>query len=206
MIASLQTTYQNVFPWISVCRFKVQQNFKTCFQENECVTRRLVYLVIYHVKIHVVEQEFQTWLLTGWQHSHQPIRTHMQFLLTHLPLEKMAAILADDNFKCILLNENDRIPSQISLKFVSRSPIDNKPALVQVMACRRTGDKLLPELMLTQFTDTHMQHYGGDWLTNMDSNFQVFWENLVSIHVCYVFRMILVIPVFFWFWNQSTLG
>ena len=51
-------------------------------------------------------------------------------LLTHLPLDKMAAILADDNFKCIFLNENDRIRIPISLKFVPRSPIDNKPALV----------------------------------------------------------------------------
>ena len=55
----------------------------------------------------------------------------------------MAAILADDMAKCIFLNENDRIPIQISLKIVSSSPIDNKPALVQVMARRRTGDKPL---------------------------------------------------------------
>ena len=51
----------------------------------------------------------------------------------------MAAILADNNFKCIFLNENDRILFRISLKFVPRSPIDNKPALVQVVAWRRTG-------------------------------------------------------------------
>ena len=30
-------------------------------------------------------------------------------LLTHLPLDKMAAILADDIFKCIFLNESDKI-------------------------------------------------------------------------------------------------
>ena len=59
--------------------------------------------------------------------------------LTHLPLDKMAAILADDIFKCIFLNENDRISIQISLKFVPKSSINNKPVLVQVMACRRTG-------------------------------------------------------------------
>ena len=45
----------------------------------------------------------------------------------------MVAILADDIFKCILLNENDRIPIQVSLKFVRRSPIDNKAALAQVI-------------------------------------------------------------------------
>ena len=37
---------------------------------------------------------------------------------------------ADDIFNCILLNENDRIPIQISLKYVPRSPIENEPALV----------------------------------------------------------------------------
>ena len=79
-------------------------------------------------------------------------------MLTHLPLNKMAAILADDNFKCIFLNENDRIPTQISLKFIPRSPIDNKRALVQVMAWHQTGNKPLSELMLTHFTDTYMQH------------------------------------------------
>ena len=42
----------------------------------------------------------------------------------------MAAILADDNFKCIFLNDNDRIKIQISLKFVPDGPIDNSPALV----------------------------------------------------------------------------
>ena len=42
----------------------------------------------------------------------------------------MAAILADDIFNCIFLNENDKIPIQISLKYVPRIPIDNKPTLV----------------------------------------------------------------------------
>ena len=61
----------------------------------------------------------------------------------------MAALLADDIFKCIFLNENDRIQIRISLKFIPRSPIDNKPALVQVMAWRQIGNKPLPELMPT---------------------------------------------------------
>ena len=30
--------------------------------------------------------------------------------LTHLPLDKMATILADDIFNCIFFNKNDRIP------------------------------------------------------------------------------------------------
>ena len=54
----------------------------------------------------------------------------------------MAAILAEDNFKLIFLNENDRIPIWISLKFVPRSAIDNKP-LVQVMAWHQTGRRAI---------------------------------------------------------------
>ena len=70
----------------------------------------------------------------------------------------MDDILEDDNFKCIFLNENDRISIRISLKLVPRILIDNKSALVQVMAWRRTGEKPLPEPMLTQFTDVYVRH------------------------------------------------
>ena len=63
----------------------------------------------------------------------------------------MASILADDTFKCLFLNENDRIPIRISLKFVPRSPIDNdKPALVQVHWCIYAalgGDDLTPWML-----------------------------------------------------------
>ena len=81
-----------------------------------------------------------------------------KFFLTHLPLNKMAAILANDNFKCSFVNENDRIPIQISLKFVPKSPIDNNPALVMIMVWRRKCDKPLSEPMLTRFTDAYTRH------------------------------------------------
>ena len=72
--------------------------------------------------------------------------------------DKVAAILADDVFKCIFLNENYEFPIPISLQFVPRSPIDNKPALVQVMTWRPTADKPLPEPMMNNFTDAYMRH------------------------------------------------
>ena len=56
--------------------------------------------------------------------------------------------LADDIFKCIFLNENVWIPVKISLKYVPKGPINNIPALVQIMAWRRSGDKLLSEPMM----------------------------------------------------------
>ena len=66
----------------------------------------------------------------------------------------MATILADGNFKRILLNENNRIPIRISLKFAPKTRINNTPSLVQAIAYR---DKPLPKLMLTQFTDAYMR-------------------------------------------------
>ena len=54
----------------------------------------------------------------------------------------------DDIFKCIFLNENMSIAIKISLKFVPKVPINNIPALVQIMAWRRPGDKPLSEPMI----------------------------------------------------------
>ena len=55
-------------------------------------------------------------------------------VIPYLPLDKMATDLADDSFKRIFFNEKFCISIRISLKFVPRGPIDNRPELVQVMA------------------------------------------------------------------------
>ena len=55
---------------------------------------------------------------------------------------------ADDTFKRIFLNENVRISIKVSLNFVPKGPINNNPALVQIMAWCRLGDKPLSEPML----------------------------------------------------------
>ena len=52
----------------------------------------------------------------------------------------------DDIFSCIFLNENEwHSIYKISLKFVPKVPINNIPALVQIMAWRQPGDKPLSE-------------------------------------------------------------
>ena len=56
----------------------------------------------------------------------------------------MADFLPGDSFGCIFVNEYDKILIWISLKFVPKSPIDNKQALVQFIAWRWTGDNPLP--------------------------------------------------------------
>ena len=73
---------------------------------------------------------------------------------------RLSGKIAHDIFRCLFFNENVGISIEISMKIVHKGPIDNKPALVQVMVWRRTDDKTLPERMLTQFTDAYMRHYG----------------------------------------------
>ena len=77
---------------------------------------------------------------------------------------------ADDTFKYIFLNENVWNPIKISLKFVPKGPINNIPALVQIMAWRRPGDKPLSEPMVVSLP-THICVARPQW---------------VNIHIVYV--------------------
>ena len=69
----------------------------------------------------------------------------------------------DEIFKCILLNENVWIPIKISMKFVPKGPINNIPALVQMMAWRRPVDKPLSEPMMVSLT-THICVTRPQWV------------------------------------------
>ena len=69
----------------------------------------------------------------------------------------------DDIFKCIFLNENAWILIKISLKFVPTGSINNIPALVEIMAWRRPGDKPLSEPMLVRIL-THICVTRPQWV------------------------------------------
>ena len=71
----------------------------------------------------------------------------------------------DDIFKCIFLNEKFWIPIKISLKFVPKGPINNIPAMVQIMAWRRPGDKPLSEPMMVNFP-THICVTRPQWVSS----------------------------------------
>ena len=86
---------------------------------------------------------------------------------------------ADDIFKRLLMNEKLCISIRISLKFVPKGPIDNKSALVQVMAWCRTGNKLLPEPMMSQFTDAYMRHKGDELTVHFLT--QINWNERILI-------------------------
>ena len=70
---------------------------------------------------------------------------------------------ADDIFTCIFDNENCCFYIKFSLKYVRKGPIDNNPALVQIMAWRRSGDKSLSEPMMISLP-THICVTRPQWV------------------------------------------
>ena len=74
---------------------------------------------------------------------------------------------ADDIFMCIFLNENVWISIKISLKFVPKGPINNIPALIQIMAWRRSGDKSLSEPMVVRLP-THICVSRSQWVNMLN--------------------------------------
>ena len=85
---------------------------------------------------------------------------------------------ADDIFKCIFLNENIWIPIEISLKFVSKGSINNDPALFQIMAWCRPGNKPLSEPIVVSSL-THIYVTRPQWVNTLmprldDYNFSVY--------------------------------
>ena len=62
---------------------------------------------------------------------------------------------ADDTFKLIFLYQNCCI---LILKFVSNGPINNNPAMVQIMASWHASNKWLSEPIMAKFIDAHMHH------------------------------------------------
>ena len=79
---------------------------------------------------------------------------------------------ADDIFNYIFVNENLWIPIKISLKFVPKGPINNIPALVQIMAWRRPGDKPLFEPMMVRLP-THICVTRPQWVKGVHCK----WKN-----------------------------
>ena len=76
---------------------------------------------------------------------------------------------ADDTFKRIFSNENVRISIKISLKFVPKGPIKNNPALVQIMAWHRSGDKPLSEPMMVSLV-THICVTRPQWVKSLQAS------------------------------------
>ena len=113
-----------------------------------------------------LDQTVVTWLPWRWSSSE-----FLLFVFDSSPPGQNGRYFADDIFWRIFWNENVRSWIQISLKFVPNGPIDNKPELVQVMAWRRTGDKRLPEPVLTQvYRRISAALGGGGWVNSFGTS------------------------------------
>ena len=142
----------------------------------------------------------EVWMWCGQFTAYQHLKTSWNIImLTIKPHDTVnssssghnSSHSADGTFKPIFIKENYCILIRISLKFVPKGPIDNKPVLVQVMAWRRSGDKPLPEPTLAQFTDTYMRHWGG-WVNgHFCWNYRNSWGGWMHLsvhhmHACFV--------------------
>ena len=71
--------------------------------------------------------------------------------------------VADDTFNRIFVNENIIISIEFSLKFAPKGPVNNIPALGQMMAWRRPGDKPLSEPVMVSLL-THICVTRPQWV------------------------------------------
>ena len=96
---------------------------------------------------HSFEGQVECHCITWWSAIQHMTRFCVSCLNTLRPTQN-GRHFPDDIFESIFLNENIWIILKIWLKFVLKIRINNIPALVQIMAWRRAGDKPLSELMM----------------------------------------------------------
>ena len=108
-----------------------------------CLNRNKWYSETYSAYLSFMTQPKQ-WLMIHASSSWKTKNSWYQTVDTLRPRQNRRHF-ADDIFKCIFLNKNVWISINISLKFVPKCHIDHIPALVQIMAWRRSGDKPLSE-------------------------------------------------------------
>ena len=144
------------------------------------------------------------WVITGSDdcllpHQHQAITSTNAESLSSEPLGMIFNTLrprrneqhfADDIFKRIFFDENVWISIKISLKFVPKGPINNIPALVQIMAWRRSDDKPLSEPMmvtlLMHICVTRPQWVNGIWIHFIDiwiCIYNIQWFSFEEMHL-----------------------
>ena len=103
---------------------------------------------------------FSRSMMVKWQ---EPKLANDRKLILTLRPRRNGQHIADDIFKRIFINENVWILFKISLKFVPKGPINNIPALVQIMAWRRSVDGPLSERMMVSLP-THICVTRPQWV------------------------------------------
>ena len=111
----------------------------------------------------------------------------MNFALNTLRPRQDGRHFPEHILRCIFLNENISVSINISLKFVPKGRINNNPALVQIMAWRRSGDKPLPEPMVVRIL-THICVIRPQWVK--------------MVTYCYLLHLLSSTEMDIWFWQN----
>ena len=82
---------------------------------------------------------------SGYGHLDKKVEQH---IINTLRPKQNGHHFTDNIFKCILWNEYVWVSNKISLKFVPKGPINNIPALAQIMAWHQPSNKPLSEQMM----------------------------------------------------------
>ena len=139
-----------------------------------CQQVLVMYIWCNDVRSDSVKMAFLPVMLSGkwdWNPKILPVNT--------LRLRQNGRHFADVTFKRIFLNENIGISIKISLKFVPKGPINNIPALVQVMAWRRPGHKPLTEPMVVRSL-MHICVTQPQWLNSLSP-----WRYGCNFKLCF---------------------
>ena len=164
--------------------------FEVCGRENipgnpsACTTRYFTYLVRGPLHIHhfnsIISHKGDVHVrIYQTSNVNRSSSTHYNTFNTLRPRQH-GPHFADDTFKCIFLNENVWIPIKISLKFVPKGPINNIPALVQIMAWRRPGDKPFSEPMMVSIP-THIRVARPQWVNVISDHYNIHFQREMRI-------------------------
>ena len=143
-----------VATWPCSNQWLLQERHIVVFCTNTLIVCWKSYMVRQSIRAYV--QIYSDWGYNMWWFNQYQLPSGLtEKWLNTLKPRQDGRHYPDDIFKCIFLNENVWISIKFSLKFVPKGPINNIPALVQIMAWRRPGDKPLSEPMMVRLP-THI--------------------------------------------------
>ena len=105
-------------------------------------------------------------------------------LVNTLRLRQNDHYFPDDIFKWIFVKENAWILIKISLKFIPKGPVDNIPAMVQIMAWCRPGDTLLSESIMAWVTDIYASLSLNELIVLVVNEAKVKCVIIIMLNVC----------------------
>ena len=143
MAAISQTTFWNVFSWMTMFKFRL------IFHWSLFLRVIMAKWIMAWLRWRAIE-----WCAVTYFFLEREIHRTMNVLwfVNTLRPRQNGRHFADDTFKRIFINENVKFSINISMKFVPKGLINNIPALVQIMAWRRPGDKPLFEPMMVNLS------------------------------------------------------